>query len=106
MRCTALLGMSTAAWMRLRATRLRIADLTLTQAVDEPLWPQRRPSPVSSADPLIHVVACHGRLVVEDGHHRVARARAAGHTHIDGRVLHVARDAATCQPCPTEGPTP
>lgn len=68
-------GMTTAAWMRLPIQPLPVKALTPTQELRGELWPTRRPSPAACADPYIHVVRLGGALYVEDGHHRLARAR-------------------------------
>jgi hypothetical protein len=82
---TAALGMSTAAWMELPAELVDPATLTPTQAVED-LWER-----LSSAcgDPCVHVVELLGVRLLQDGHHRLAKALRRGETQIAARVLRV-----------------
>lgn len=80
-------GMSTAAWMALPAQWVDVARLTPTQDVEADLWPRRRPAPAACRDPYIHVVQLGSVMYLEDGHHRVARARRDHEWQIPARVL-------------------
>ena len=80
-------GMSTAKWQHIPTRRVRIADLTATQpGVLLHALTDDAPTPVGG-DPVPHVIAWDGRLYLEDGHHRVVRARLNGRTTIEARVL-------------------
>lgn len=79
--------MSTAKWMELPAQSVAVCALTPTQYVEADLWLERRPTKVACADPCIHVVQLGSCLYVEDGHHRVARARRDHVWQILARVL-------------------
>lgn len=81
--------MTTQRWMALPACTVAVEDMRPTQAVHEPLWPERRPDPAACADPLIHVVRLDGVLWVQDGHHRLARARRRGDASVQARILEV-----------------
>ncbi len=80
-------GMTTAAWMQLPVRLLPLVSLTPTQGIHGELWAERRPMPAACADPYIHVVQLGGAFYVEDGHHRLARARRARQTLIEARLL-------------------
>lgn len=80
-------GMSTAKWMALPAQWVDVARLTPTQDVAVDLWPHRRPMDAACRDPYIHVVQLGSVLYLEDGHHRVARARRDHDWTILARVL-------------------
>lgn len=82
-------GMTTERWMRIPASMVPVDSLVPTQTVAADLWVTRRQHPAACADPLIHVVAIGDVLFVEDGHHRLARARRDGLKHVHARVLHV-----------------
>lgn len=79
--------MSTAKWMTLPARWVDVARLTPTQGVAADLWHQRRPMDVACADPHVHVVRVGSVYYIEDGHHRVARARRDHEWQILARVL-------------------
>jgi hypothetical protein len=80
-------GMSTAKWMELPVQSVVVCALTPTQDVETDLWLDRRPTKVACADPYIHVVQLGGCLYIDDGHHRVARARRDHEWQIFARVL-------------------
>lgn len=79
--------MSTAKWMTMPPHRVDVARLTPTQDVAIDLWPDRRPMDVACRDPYVHVVQLGSVLYLEDGHHRVARARRNHDWTILARVL-------------------
>jgi hypothetical protein len=91
--CSVLAGMNTTLWMRLPVASFVIAELVPTQDIDGELWPEWDVTRASCRDPYVHVIGCGGRLWLEDGHHRRARALARGRTLIDGRYLHCASTA-------------
>lgn len=80
-------GMSTAGWMALPPRWMEVVRLTPTQDVAADLWHQRRPTEVACADPYVHVVRLGSVFYIEDGHHRVARARRDHEWEILARVL-------------------
>lgn len=86
-RHTQALGMSTAKWMELPVQLVDVAILTPTQGAEVDLWPERRPNEVACRDPYIHVVQLGRVLYVEDGAHRVARARRDHEWRIEARIL-------------------
>ena len=86
-RLTRRAGMTTAQWMRLPAQQLPVNALVPTQQVHGEIWPQRRPMPTACADECVHVVKVGAVLYVQDGHHRLARARKAHQQFIAGRVF-------------------
>lgn len=80
-------GMSTAKWMALPPQWVDVARLTPTQDVEPDLWHERRPTEIACADPYVHVVRLGAAYYIEDGHHRVARARRGHEWQILARVL-------------------
>jgi hypothetical protein len=79
------LGMSTDRWRDLPAELVDLASLTPTQATGD-LWGRFSSA---SGDPCIHVVEILGVRLVQDGHHRRAKALRRGETQIAARVLRV-----------------
>lgn len=79
------LGMSTAAWMGLAAELVDLASLTPTHGT-ESLWGRFSSA---SGDPCVHVVELLGVRLLQDGHHRRAKALLRGETQIAARVLRV-----------------
>lgn len=79
--------MSTAKWMELPVQSVATTALTPTQDVEVDLWDERRPCLVACADPYVHVVRLGAVMYIEDGHHRVARARRDHEWTILARVL-------------------
>lgn len=79
--------MTTARWMQLAVQLVDVAALTPTQEVELDLWREREPTEVACVDPYVHVVQMGHALYVEDGHHRVARARRDHEWQILARVL-------------------
>jgi hypothetical protein len=80
-------GMTTAKWLDIPTQRVRIADLIATQpgVLLHALTSTHEP-PIGG-DPAPHVIAWHGHMYLEDGHHRTVRAALAGCSHINARVL-------------------
>lgn len=79
-------GMSSVLWLDVPDADVAVADLIATQPgllIDALIAPT---DPVGH-DPLPHVIAWRGQLYLEDGHHRVARQRLAGATHVRARIL-------------------
>jgi hypothetical protein len=81
-------GMTTAKWLGIPATTVRIADLIATQpgVLLEALSPS--PHIPVGGDPVPHVIVWRGDMYLEDGHHRAVRAALNAHTHIEARILH------------------
>lgn len=89
-------GMTSAKWLDVPVETVAIADLIATQdgvyfhalveATDSP------DGGIASfcGDPLPHVIDWRGGLYLEDGHHRVVRARLAGQSTVQARRLVVA----------------
>lgn len=83
------IGMSTAKWLGIPTETVMIADLTATQpGVLLHALSDDAPTPVGG-DPVPHVIAWDGHLYLEDGHHRIVRARLAGQHTVEARVLYV-----------------
>lgn len=79
--------MTTAKWMEIPPRYVDVAQLMPTQATAEDLWHERRPMEVACRDPYVHVVQLGSVMAIEDGHHRVARARRDHEWQILARVL-------------------
>jgi hypothetical protein len=79
--------MSTSKWMTLPIQWVDVARLTPTQDVEADLWSSRRPMEAACRDPHVHVVQLGSVMYLEDGHHRVARARRDHEWQILARVL-------------------
>lgn len=83
-------GMTTERWMtEIPVEVVRIGELIATQS-GVLLHALMEPAPESrSGDPTPHVLRFNGRLYLEDGHHRVVRARLRGQLYVYARVLSV-----------------
>lgn len=81
-------GMTSARWLTVPAVSVPLRALTATQdgVYFEPLL---TPTAPVGGDPIAHVISWHGRLLLEDGHHRAVRAAIAGRRAIRARVLEV-----------------
>jgi hypothetical protein len=79
-------GMTSERWLSVPVQRVRIADLIATQP-GILLQSLIEPGEPFGGDPFAHVVAWRGRLYLEDGHTRAARAALGGCAEIDARVL-------------------
>jgi hypothetical protein len=76
-------AMTSQRWLEVPVEYVAVAELLPIQP--EPivlLW-----EPMPRADSAVHVVEHDGRLYVQDGHHRLARARCAGNPWVLARVL-------------------
>lgn len=91
---TAAMGMTTERWMQLPVHELAVASLTPTQSTTN-LRPGHGPNEATCADPYIHVLRLGGALYIQDGHHRLARARGAHQSTIQARVLDLTASFAT-----------
>ena len=82
-------GMSSAKWLDVPTAVLPIRELVATQpGVLLHALADDVPSPVGG-DPFPHVIRWRGCLYLEDGHHRVVRARLNGRRAVRVRVLAV-----------------
>lgn len=82
-------GMSSIRWFGVPTRVVAIDELIATQP--GVLFHGLRddaPTPVGG-DEIPHVISWHGRLYLEDGHHRVVRRRLAGGKTVQARVLEV-----------------
>lgn len=79
-------GMSSATWLQVPIEEVFITQLYACQdgVLFEALINPRTPI---GGDRYPHIVAHGGRLLIEDGHHRVTRAALAGERMIEARVL-------------------
>lgn len=83
---TRAMGMTTERWMQLPLHELAVTSLTPTQSTTNML-PAHEPTEATCADPYIHVLRLGGAMYVQDGHHRLARARQAHQWTVQARVL-------------------
>jgi hypothetical protein len=80
-------GLTSKTWLNVPVVEVRISDLTATQpGVLLHALRDDAPLPVGG-DEYPHVVEWNGIPYLEDGHHRVVRARLAGKTTIKVRLL-------------------
>lgn len=79
------MGLTTLMWQAIPAIRIPINRLVMTHdTIPEAL---DGPDTSASGDPFPHVVEHHGRLYVDDGNHRVARALKQGRAYVVVRLL-------------------
>ena len=82
-------GMTTRKWRNVPTQVVTIAELIATQpGVLLASLSDHAPEPVGG-DTYPHVIAWRGELYLEDGHHRVVRARLNDHHIVEARVLEV-----------------
>jgi len=80
-------GQSSATWLNVPVVELPISELVATQpGVLLHALAENSPTPVGG-DQYPHVILWMGTYYLEDGHHRTVRARLAGQTHIEARLL-------------------
>lgn len=76
-------GLNILDWMRLPVLRVPVDAVLPTQEVGE-----LHAGPANGfGDPVSHVVVVDGRWLIEDGHHRWAKAKATGETYWQARVF-------------------
>lgn len=80
--------MSSALWLSVPVTSIRICELTATQPGIY-FSPLIRPTDPVGADPYPHVICWRGAHYLEDGHHRTVRAVLNGQEFIEVRQLFV-----------------
>lgn len=91
-------GMTSARWLEVPITTVRIADLVATQpGLLLHALVEGSSVPVGG-DALPHVIQWRSVLYLEDGHHRAIRALLDGHETMAARVLQVS------EPGPAAGP--
>lgn len=80
-------GMSTATWMTIPPTKVRLENLTFTQPHLD-LETMKQPDPNGYAgDMYPHVVDHNGELIVDDGHNRLMHRLIRGRKTAKARVL-------------------
>jgi len=80
-------GLTSKTWHDVQIRTLPISSLIATQpGVLLHALSDNAPEPVGG-DPLPHVILYQGKYYLEDGHHRVVRARLAGNQTIQARLL-------------------
>lgn len=80
-------GQTSATWLNVPVEVIQISDLVATQpGVLLRALRDDAPEPVGK-DPFPHVILYDGIHYLEDGHHRVVRARLAGRHSIEARLL-------------------